>query len=281
MKKLFFLLPVLMSLFGCASHLSQQQCASMNWQSEGFNDGLAGRSPRDLSRSMKDCSEYGISVNSSAYQAGWRDGVRQYCTPDYNLGYTDGVAGVPEATIHNRWPICQQAQVKLNLTNYNAGRQKGLLLFCTHENGLNLARQGQLVSLDLCPPHLRHKFNAGFMEGKEKFCSYPENGFALGKENKPYPVLCSPAIYLAFKSEYDRGVIVAQRSGDLQGRINALNETIKWKAYKHGLIQKDDGFYRLGWKKDPAAEEALSIANTLVGEKQHLEKELFKAQVVR
>jgi len=279
MKRLL-LIPIIAALSGCATHLSQEQCLTINWQNEGFNDGIAGKPPRDLSRAAQDCSQYGIPVKNDRYLTGWLQGAKRYCTPDYNLGYTDGLAGKPENDIFSRMPICAQAGVKLNLGAYNSGRQKGLQSFCTYENGMLFARQGKMLP-DVCPPTLRAKFNAGWSTGKEQFCNQPENAFALGKSNQPYPEMCVPALYVAFKSEYDRGQAIGQRQGSVQSRINELNDRISSKVFRYSLESTHAGYYKLGRNKSPEAAQALDHVNAMVREKQHLESELFKLQVMR
>lgn len=277
MKKIILLLAAIV-LSGCVSHMSQQQCLNTNWQQEGFNDGSAGRMPRDLSRAAEDCLKFGIMINRAGYHAGWRQGARQYCTPDFNTGYADGSAGRPEGDIFNRTSICQQAGVRLNLSQYQAGRHKGLQLYCTYENGVNLARQG-LPLPDVCPPGLREKFRAGWSSSKEQFCNNPANGFALGKANKPYPSICTPELYIAFKSEYDRGLAIGQRSGEGQARIDDLNRRISNKVHRYRLVERH-GHYRLGRDKSPQAHEALDRVNAMAREKRHIEKDLFKLQVM-
>lgn len=278
MKRLL-LLPFVAMLASCATHLNQEQCLTINWQSEGFNDGVAGRPPRDLTPAMQDCAQFGITVNVSNYQKGWHEGAKKYCTPDYNVGYTDGLAGKPENVIYDRMPICQQAGTALNLTAYKSGRLQGLQSFCTYENGENLARRGLMLP-DVCPSQLRAKFNAGWTNGKNQFCNQPGNAFALGKTLKPYPELCPPDLYAAFRSEYDRGAAIGQRMGDIQNRLNDLNDRISSKVDRFGLVQYEPDHYRLGRDKSHEAQEALDKVEGMIRERHGLEKDLFNLQVM-
>ncbi len=93
MKKLLAALSALSLLAGCASHLSQQQCLTTNWQEVGFNDGSEGQAQRDLSGAIQDCQKFQVTVDTSGYQRGWLAGMRKYCVPSYDQGAADGRAG--------------------------------------------------------------------------------------------------------------------------------------------------------------------------------------------
>src|SRR4051812_26680160 len=105
-SKNLFLIPAFFLLTGCVQHLSQEQCLNTNWYNEGFNDGVAGKMPRNLAPAITDCAKYNILVNGTTYQSGWHEGAKKYCRPDYSLGYTDGIAGKSMNDINNRMPVC-------------------------------------------------------------------------------------------------------------------------------------------------------------------------------
>lgn len=75
---------------GCAS-VSKDQCAAGNWLERGYKDGIKGRSSSKISKYADQCSEYGFTVNSTAYLRGHRDGVELYCT--YENGFALGENG--------------------------------------------------------------------------------------------------------------------------------------------------------------------------------------------
>ena len=79
------------SLSGCATHLSEEQCRSMNWHQMGFNDADQGHNSRDLSQYTSDCAKFNIAVNTTLYQKGWDAGARDYCQP--NKGFDLGANG--------------------------------------------------------------------------------------------------------------------------------------------------------------------------------------------
>src|SRR5260221_6606508 len=147
MKKLLALLAFCLS--GCASHLNQEQCLSMNWYQIGMQDGAAGQAPRNLAVAIEDCQKFNIAVNQQGYMQGWRKGLHQYCTPDFNLGLEDDKAGTAMSNISSHEAICASANIRLSLDNYKRGRHLGLKSFCTYENGASLARKGYALS-DVC-----------------------------------------------------------------------------------------------------------------------------------
>jgi len=274
------LLPLIMTLSSCVMHLSQGQCLTTNWKNEGFNDGTVGKPIRDLSQAAEDCMKFGIPVNVKDYALGWRQGARQYCTPDFTTGYMDGTVGKADSDIFNRTPLCMQANIPLKLTAYNRGRQQGLLSFCTYSNGFDFARQGKLLP-DVCPPKLRAQFAAGWVTGREQFCTHPKNGFALGKASKTYPELCDPSIFPAFRSEYSRGLTMSLRMNQIQDKISQLNVNISDKARQYSLRETGTGHYEQGNNKSPEAANAMTSANEMVKEKQSLDAELFSLQVMK
>lgn len=280
MKRNLFLLPIFAVLAGCVPHLSQQQCLSINWHNEGYNDGVAGKMPRDLSQAVQDCAQYHISIDQSIYQAGWQAGARKYCTPSYSIGFTDGSAGKSLNDINSRSTVCAAASTRLRLNEYKPGWQKGIQSFCTYENGNLLGQQGKPLP-DVCPASLQADFSAGWNKGKGDFCSQTANAFALGKENKPYPNACTPELYVAFKAEYDRGAAIGQRIKDLKQQIKDIDDEISDKANKYSLNKKDDGYYELGYDSSQDAVNAKNQVNAWVDQKRPLENDLFNLKVMR
>lgn len=278
MKK-SLIIPVIAALAGCATHLSQQACMETNWHQEGFNDAVNGRFPRNLASAEEDCAKFGIPVSERDYRGGWQVGAKAYCSPPYNLGYQDGQAGKSREEILNRLPLCQQAGVLLSLVSYEKGRLAGLRLYCTYDNGVMLAKLGRPMPT-VCPSSLQQAMNKGWMLGKEQFCNQPQNAFALGKEGKPYPELCTEPLYVAFKSEYDRGLMISERMNHLQTEINDLNSKMNYPVLRYQFEQTSTE-YQLGHDKSPEAIEALQNVNTWNREKKMLENELFNFKVMR
>jgi uncharacterized protein YceK len=86
MKRLVLLfLAVLLS--GCAT-LSEDECASVDWYSLGYEEGTRGYDPSRISNHRKACAEYGVTTDAAAYMEGHEEGARIYCRPanGYSLG---------------------------------------------------------------------------------------------------------------------------------------------------------------------------------------------------
>ena len=75
---------------GCAT-MDQAECASANWYDLGLGDGEKGRKSTRYSEYRKDCSEFGVSVDTKAYGDGWEAGIGRYCTREN--GYRVGTGG--------------------------------------------------------------------------------------------------------------------------------------------------------------------------------------------
>lgn len=77
----------LLGVSGCAS-MSADECAMSDWRTIGFEDGALGYTADRLGSHRKACAKHGVAPDFEAYQAGWREGVRQFCQPSrgFNLG---------------------------------------------------------------------------------------------------------------------------------------------------------------------------------------------------
>lgn len=280
MKKILSALTILSLLSGCASHLSQQQCLATNWQEVGFNDGSEGQAQRDLSGAIQDCQKFQLAVDTKGYQRGWLAGMKKYCTPTSDLGLSDGRAGNPYSNILQRTSRCQSANLSLNTNYYKNGYNTGLQSFCTYENGQNFALQGKDAP-DVCTGALRSQFMRGWQAGAKQFCANTANAFALGKQGQPYPSACTPALHIAFKSEYDRGATIRSQTEQLQGQINSINSQIKDRVWKFGLVETGDyRIYELGENRTPEARAVLHQARAMVSQRQGLQNQLTQLQVM-
>lgn len=279
MKRLF-LLSLMLMLASCASHLSQQQCETISWKSEGYQDAATGNMPRSLKNAIQDCAKFNLKVDTKKYMQGWNEGARVFCTPTREVGYLDGQAGKSINAINYRIPVCKRAGVSLNLRNYKIGRNNGLKQYCTYENGANLARQAQPLP-NVCPPDLKKRFRKGWLSGKKEYCNQPANGFALGKTGKAYPAICPANLYVGFKSEYDRGQLIGMQIRRANSRISEINGYINSRKFKYSLEQSADGYYHLTRNQSPEANAAVTDINNLVRERQNIERDVFNLQVQR
>lgn len=279
MKRLL-VIPAVLMLSSCASHLSQQQCRNISWKAEGYQDAINGKQPRDLTNAIEDCAKFNIKVNTRQYQRGWQQGARVYCSPSRETGFLDGQAGKSMNAINYRMPVCNRAGVKLNLNEYRIGRGKGLIGFCTYENGANLARQGQPLP-DVCPPKLKNTFRLGWKSGKKEYCAQTANAFALGKSGAAYPAICPANIYVGFKSEYDRGRLIGNQIHAAENRIKEIDNYVRWKVLDFGFRSSASGFYTLGRTQTPKASSALAEVNNLITERHNIERDIFNLKTQR
>lgn len=273
-------LPFFLILTSCASHLSQQECLSTNWNLVGFQDGQVGKMPRDLSGAIEDCSEFKIGVDTNQYIQGWRNGAKEYCTPSQQTGLLEGQSGIPSNAINGRLPICNRAGVSLDVSSYLKGHQEGLKRFCTYENGNNIAMTGQRLP-DVCPKNLTANFSKGWQAGQQVFCQQTMNAFALGKGRQPYPEACPQNLYFGFKSEYDRGFTISNQIEAGESRLREIDNFISYRRHKYDLDYSSQGYYRLGRNKSPEANSAVREVNNLVRERGNIERDIFNLRVMR
>ena len=111
---------------GCAS-MSKKECLNADWHAIGYNEGARGIHYSHLAKHRESCGEYQIIPDDAAYQDGWQQGIRRYCTAD--TGYRIGSAG---QAYRNICPDDVRA-------DFLAGWRQGNSRYCTADNGL---RQG-------------------------------------------------------------------------------------------------------------------------------------------
>ena len=278
MKRLT-IIPLMLALTSCASHLSKMQCETISWKAEGYQDAANGELPRDLNSAVADCAKFNVTVNTKQYMQGWRQGAHEYCTPSRETGFLDGQAGNSLNAINYRMPICNRAGIGLNLSEYTSGRLKGLVRYCTYENGANLARQGKPLP-NVCPDNLKKTFRQGWMSGKKEYCNQTGNAFALGKSGASYPAICPANAYVGFKSEYDRGRLIATQIHTAENRIAEIDRYVRWKSVDYGFQRSVDGYYTLGRNNSPQANTTLSEVNNLVSERKNIERDIFNLKVL-
>lgn len=80
----------LLGIGGCAS-MSADECAMSDWHTIGYEDGSMGYAGDRLGNHRKACAKHGVAPDFEAYQAGRRDGLRQFCQP--SRGFNVGASG--------------------------------------------------------------------------------------------------------------------------------------------------------------------------------------------
>lgn len=102
------------TLTGCAG-MSEQACLSTDWQTVGFEDGVAGRSPATISRYRQSCADYGIAPDLAEYRAGHDAGIQTFCRA--GNGFEVGRSGYQYSG------VCPAELEPAFLAAYNEGRQ--------------------------------------------------------------------------------------------------------------------------------------------------------------
>ena len=74
------MLAVVALLGGCAT-MSESECLTVDWQTVGFEDGVAGYSGDRIGQHRKACAKHGVSPDLVGYQRGREAGLREYCQP--------------------------------------------------------------------------------------------------------------------------------------------------------------------------------------------------------
>src|SRR3989337_3049438 len=82
---------LLLALSACAT-MDRNECLTVDWQTVGFEDGVAGYSGDRIGQHRKACAKHGVTPDLTAYQAGREEGLREYCVPanGFRLGSQGG-----------------------------------------------------------------------------------------------------------------------------------------------------------------------------------------------
>jgi len=114
LKKLTGLFIACASLSACVS-MSEDDCLTANWAAIGANDGVNGAAYSTLETRVNQCREYGVEADLTAYNRGYEDGLRTYCTP--RNGFEVGSRG---SSYNNVCPVELEQDF---LAAYNEGRE--------------------------------------------------------------------------------------------------------------------------------------------------------------
>jgi hypothetical protein len=85
------LIAAVLLLQGCASTMSEDECVYVDWRTVGYEDGARGEPAHRLGQHRKACAEHAVAPNLEAYQAGRREGLKEFCQP--GNGFQVGSAG--------------------------------------------------------------------------------------------------------------------------------------------------------------------------------------------
>jgi hypothetical protein len=77
-------------LSNCAN-MNESDCLTADWQLIGFEDGSFGKNESHISQHRKECSEYAVTPDLSAYRKGHYEGSKRFCTIEN--GFSRGLQG--------------------------------------------------------------------------------------------------------------------------------------------------------------------------------------------
>ena len=102
-------------LGGCASGMDKDQCATADWRTIGYEDGLHGLPADRIAVHRTKCAKHQVTPNLVAYSEGRERGLREYCQP--KNGFRAGINGSAYAN------VCSGAAEAAFIDNYRYGRQ--------------------------------------------------------------------------------------------------------------------------------------------------------------
>ncbi len=91
MMRLLGALTGVLALAGCATKMSEEDCAVADWAALGDADGRAGEAREAFGRRAERCATFGVTADYDSYFAGRERGIQAYCTPQ--SGYEAGRSG--------------------------------------------------------------------------------------------------------------------------------------------------------------------------------------------
>jgi Protein of unknown function (DUF2799) len=103
---------ITLALSGCTS-MSASECRTVDWQTIGYEDGVAGRSGDYIGQHRKACAKFGVKPDFESYQMGREQGLHEYCQPEN--GFRVGERG------NEYRGICPAALENAFLNAYNSG----------------------------------------------------------------------------------------------------------------------------------------------------------------
>jgi len=88
-------------------------------------------------------------------------------TGDWNgIGYRDGMSGKPISRVSSYIEECGKAGSTVDRAMYEKGRNEGLKIYCSRENGFNAGKNGSSMFTE-CPSNLQSAFMKAYNLGKK------------------------------------------------------------------------------------------------------------------
>lgn len=230
MHRIMYLLAMLwlaVTLTGCAS-MSKKDCETADWHTIGYNDGARGIDYSNLDNYRKNCSEYQITPDANAYQSGWNQGIRSYCTSE--TGYRIGLSGQAYQN------ICP-ADLALG---YQAGWQQGVQQYCTPENGLRQGLAGYPYR-GVCPSPMADEFQNRYRLGldvRQARANHSNLEYQLDHLRKSLTTEQDPHRYHELLDELSH---LRRREGHSEFTVEALQACTNDDWFDAGLFDGESG----------------------------------------
>lgn len=68
-------------LLGSCATLSEEECQYSDWELLGRQDGIDGADVSKFQTYVRECGRYGTPPDPVAWQTGWEEGLKTFCTP--------------------------------------------------------------------------------------------------------------------------------------------------------------------------------------------------------
>lgn len=118
MRALFPGLLVVLPILSACATLSESECRTVDWQTIGFEDGVAGYSGDRIGLHRKACAKHGVSPDLVGYQRGREAGLKEYCQPanGFRVGSRGGsYAGVCPAELDGAFTAAYESGHQLHV----------------------------------------------------------------------------------------------------------------------------------------------------------------------
>ncbi len=84
------------------------------------------------------------------------------------IGFEDGARGKDVLMLAQHRKACAKAGITPDRQSYEEGHNRGLIRFCTYQNGLSLGERGAKHPA-FCPGGTQREFNRGYDHGRARF----------------------------------------------------------------------------------------------------------------
>lgn len=84
------------------------------------------------------------------------------------IGQQDGAKGLNSSRVLKHQEACSEYGISVDNALYNKGYDRGVVTFCTKENGFNTGRNGK-TNPRVCPTKLQSAFDKAYNEGRKYY----------------------------------------------------------------------------------------------------------------